>query len=78
MERLGITRERFLEKVEEIAATDIVYQEGKDGSNGACDCIGLIIRAIRQAGAAGRGYTEQLQCKVRDAGAAAGDGCRGS
>ena len=47
---MGITRERFLEKVEEIAATDIVYQEGKDGSNGACDCIGLIIGAIRQAG----------------------------
>lgn len=47
---MGITRERFLEKVEEIAATDIVYQEGKDGSNGACDCIGLIIGAIRRAG----------------------------
>ena len=39
---MGITRERFLEKVEEIAATDIVYQEGKDGSNGACDCIGPV------------------------------------
>ena len=47
---MGITRERFLEKVEEIAATDIVYQEGKDGSNGTCDCIGLIIGAIRRAG----------------------------
>ena len=47
---MGITRERFLEKVEEFAATDIVYQEGKDGSNGACDCIGLIIGAIRRAG----------------------------
>ena len=42
--------ELFLEKVEEIAATDLVYQEGKDGSNGACDCIGLIIGAIRRAG----------------------------
>ena len=47
---MDITRERFLEKVEEIAATDLVYQEGKDGSNGACDCIGLIIGAIRRAG----------------------------
>ena len=52
---MGITRERFLEKVEEIAATDIVYQEGKDGSNGACDCIGLIIGAIRRAGGAWNG-----------------------
>ena len=42
--------ELFLEKAEEIAATDLVYQEGKDGSNGACDCIGLIIGAIRRAG----------------------------
>lgn len=47
---MGITRERFLQKVEEIAAADMAYQEGKDGSNGACDCIGLIIGAIRRAG----------------------------
>ena len=40
----------FLARVHEIASMDIVYQEGKDGSNGACDCIGLIIGAIRRAG----------------------------
>lgn len=47
---MGITRERFLEKVEEIAQSNPSYKEGRDGSDGACDCIGLIIGAIRRAG----------------------------
>lgn len=47
---MGITRERFLEKVDEIAQSNPSYKEGRDGSDGACDCIGLIIGAIRRAG----------------------------
>lgn len=47
---MGITRERFLEKVEEIAQSNPSYKEGRDGSDGACDCIGLVIGAIRRAG----------------------------
>ena len=52
---MGITRERFLEKVEEIAQSNHYYKEGRDGSDGACDCIGLIIGAIRRAGGAWNG-----------------------
>lgn len=52
---MGITRERFLEKVEEIAQSNPSYKEGRDGSDGACDCIGLIIGAIRRAGGAWNG-----------------------
>ena len=47
---MGITRERFLEKVEEIAAASPAYRLGGDGSDGSCDCIGLVIGAIRRAG----------------------------
>ena len=47
---MGITLERFLEKVEEIAQSNPSYKEGRDGSDGTCDCIGLIIGAIRRAG----------------------------
>ena len=47
---MGIMRERFLEKVEEIAQSNPSYKEGRDGSDGTCDCIGLIIGAIRRAG----------------------------
>lgn len=47
---MGITRERFLEKVEEIAQSNPSYKEGRDGPDGACDCIGLVIGAIRRAG----------------------------
>lgn len=52
---MGITRERFLEKVEEIAQSNPSYKEGRDGSDGTCDCIGLIIGAIRRAGGAWNG-----------------------
>lgn len=40
----------FLQGVAAIAAAHPVYQLGHDGSNGKCDCIGLIIGAIRRAG----------------------------
>lgn len=40
----------FLSRVEEIAAEEPAYQEGHDGRDHLCDCIGLIIGAIRRAG----------------------------
>lgn len=40
----------FLGKVAEIAAAAPVYRLGGDGSDGTCDCIGMIIGAIRRAG----------------------------
>ena len=40
----------FLEKVQEIASGNPSYKEGHDGSDGTCDCIGLIIGAIRRSG----------------------------
>lgn len=40
----------FLGKVEEIANSKPSYKLGHDGSDGTCDCIGLIIGAIRRAG----------------------------
>ena len=40
----------FLEQVEAIARTAPAYRPGGDGSDGTCDCVGLIIGAIRRAG----------------------------
>ena len=45
-----ISKDKFLEKVQEIADASPVYRLGGDGSDGTCDCIGLIIGAIRRAG----------------------------
>ena len=40
----------FLARVKEIAAERPAYRLGRDGSDGLCDCIGLIIGAIRRNG----------------------------
>ena len=40
----------FLSRVEEIAAENPSYRTGGSGKDGTCDCIGLIIGAIRRAG----------------------------
>ena len=45
-----ISKDKFLEKVQEIANSKPAYELGHDGSDGTCDCIGLIIGAIRRAG----------------------------
>ena len=45
-----MTAQTFLEKVAEIADASPVYRLGGDGSDGTCDCIGLVIGAIRRAG----------------------------
>jgi len=50
-----ITAEQFLVRIEQIAAEEPKYLSGHDGSDGSCDCIGLIIGAIRRAGGQWRG-----------------------
>lgn len=45
----------FLAKVEQIAAEEPSYRSGGSGTDGTCDCIGLIIGAIRRAGGSWRG-----------------------
>ena len=50
-----VTREDFLAQVEAIAATHPTYRLGGSGKDGTCDCIGLIIGAIRRAGGAWTG-----------------------
>ena len=50
-----ISTDKFLEKVQEIANSKPSYELGHDGSDGTCDCIGLVIGAIRQAGGAWMG-----------------------
>lgn len=47
--------EKFLAYVEQIAVEEPAYKLGHDGSDGYCDCIGLIIGAIRRAGGQWRG-----------------------
>ena len=42
--------EAFIAQVEAIAQAFPVYRPGGDGSDGTCDCIGLVIGAIRRAG----------------------------
>ena len=45
-----ISKNAFLGNVDAIAAERPAYKLGKDGSGGECDCIGLIIGAIRRSG----------------------------
>ncbi len=45
-----ITVSQFLESVDQIAGEKPTYKLGADGTGGKCDCIGLIIGAIRRAG----------------------------
>ena len=45
-----VTRKAFLRGVSAIRADGPTYHAGGDGSDGTCDCIGLVIGAIRRAG----------------------------
>ena len=45
-----VTLEAFLSEVAKIKSEAPTYREGGDGSDGTCDCIGLVIGAIRRAG----------------------------
>lgn len=47
---MQISDTAFLTRVDEIIAEDPDYKLGHDGSDGKCDCIGLIIGAIRRSG----------------------------
>ena len=42
--------QKFLEMVQKIKDSNPAYKQPGDGSNGICDCIGLIIGAIRRMG----------------------------
>ncbi len=50
-----ITLDKFMRGVGEIIDSKPVYKSGGDGRAGECDCIGLIIGAIRRAGGEWRG-----------------------
>ena len=57
---------QFLEKVQVIKNLDPAYKQPGDGSNGVCDCIGLIIGAIRRmclkwTGIHGSNYASRYQ-----------------
>jgi len=45
-----MTTQDFIHAVEAIAAQRPSYREGGDGSDGTCDCIGLIIGAMQRCG----------------------------
>ena len=50
-----MTIDEFLTNVQRIQAADPRYRLGRDGSDGYCDCIGLVIGAIRRSGGQWRG-----------------------
>lgn len=52
---MAVDVKTFLAKVEEIAAEEPGYKLGHYGQDGYCDCIGLVIGAIRRAGGQWRG-----------------------
>lgn len=45
-----IKPQTFIAKVEQIACEEPAYRIGGTGKDGTCDCIGLVIGAIRRAG----------------------------
>lgn len=47
---MSITLTAFLEQLEAICATKPDYRIGGSGTDGSCDCIGLIIGAVRRVG----------------------------
>ena len=47
---MSIKLAAFLEQFETICALKPSYRSGGSGTNGTCDCIGLIIGAVRRAG----------------------------
>lgn len=45
-----VSLSEFLSRVEEIAAENPAYRTGGSGMDGTCDCVGLIMGAVRRAG----------------------------
>lgn len=52
---MAVDAKVFLSEAETIAAEEPGYRKGHYGQDGLCDCIGLIIGAIRRAGGQWRG-----------------------
>lgn len=74
--------EAFIAQVEAIAQTSPVYRLGGDGSDGTCDCIGLVIGAIRRAGGSwtgthGSNYAARYEMRELLPVMAAGELCLG-
>lgn len=64
-----ISLSNFLGGVSTIAALGPVYQLGHDGSDGSCDCIGLLIGAIRRGGGSWQGIhgsNYAARCETND------------
>lgn len=57
---------KFLAKVQAIAATNPKYRQPGDGSDGTCDCIGLLIGAIRRMGLKWTGIHGSNWCARRE------------
>lgn len=67
-----VSVDRFLEYVDQIADEKPSYKLGHDGTGGKCDCIGLIIGAIRRAdgkwpGIHGSNYAARNEMRTLDA-----------
>lgn len=74
--------EAFIAQVEAIAQASPVYRPGGDGSDGTCDCIGLVIGAIRRAGGSwtgthGSNYAARYEMRELLPVTAAGELCLG-
>lgn len=65
-----VSAERFVECVNEIYKEQPEYAEGCDGSDGKCDCIGMVRGALKRAGATDvtnmRGTNQAARFAVKD------------
>ncbi len=52
---MGVSIQNFIDAVEKIYQKNPRYERGHDGSDGLCDCIGLIKGALRQNGTEPKG-----------------------
>lgn len=52
---MNIALDDFLKQIEAICAAKPDYRTGGSGTDGTCDCIGLIIGAVRRAGGSWKG-----------------------
>ncbi len=72
-----VSLERFLSEVEKIASLRPSYRSGGSGADGSCDCIGLVIGAIRRAGGAWPGlHGSNYAARSETGGFACIDGAR--
>lgn len=67
--RITVPVTLFIDQVEQIAAERPAYKVGHDGSDGLCDCIGLVRGALKRAGANPtnmRGTNEAARKSIRN------------